>query len=58
MCTYLRSNTYIEKGVGQNVNKLKMNIQQEAKKGWVRKSTKGEYPTGGKKGVGQKVNKR
>ena len=39
-----------------------MNIQQEVgcvKKGWVRKSIKDEYPTGGglcQKGVGQKVN--
>ena len=33
------SNTYIEKGVGQKVNKLKMNIQQEVghvKKGRIR----------------------
>ena len=53
MCTYLQpiNNTYIEKGVGQKVNKLKMNIQQEAKKG-VSQSQKvnqrcHEYPTGG-----------
>ena len=34
-----------KKGVGQKVNKLKINIQREAKKGWVRNLTKDEYPT-------------
>ena len=58
MCTYLQpmSNNYIEKGVSQKVNRRWISNRRCGcvKKGWVKKSTKDEYPIGGARAMSKK----